>query len=159
MNMLNLKDFPILEDAKIRKLRGGRKHSFCYYIGVLDFENSDVLRSVHYGKLQNQRGSQRQSFPAGYELFSTPYRDQIFCLSRNVFPVPSLWMPPGGTLPAIHLRNRGAVIFDTPNFGSDARQVLDRAAERFLLECKIVKAAASDQFPEIFDLLGPCHRP
>ena len=38
---------------------------------------------------------------------------------------------------------------------SDARQILDRAPARFALECKIIKAAASEFFPVVFDLLGP----
>jgi hypothetical protein len=158
--MLNVKDFSKLDDAAIRRLRGGRKRGLSYFIGIRDSENSDVLRSVHYGKLRNQLGTKRQSsFPAGYEPYLTPYGERIFCLSRNAFPVPSLWMPPGSTLPAVHFRNRPAVILETPDFGSDARHALDRAAERFKLEYKIVKAAVLNQFREIFDLLGPCCRP
>jgi hypothetical protein len=57
--------------------------------------------------------------------------------------------------PVIQHRWRGAVILETPNAGSDARQFLDRAAARFVVECKIIKAAASVFFPEVFDLLGP----
>jgi hypothetical protein len=159
-NMLSVRDFSILDEAAIRRLRGGRKHNSYCFIGIRDSENSDILRNVHYGKLRNQLGSQRRpSFPAGYEPFSTPYGEQSFCLSRRVFPVPALWMIPGRMTPTREYRNHAAVILETPNAGTDARYALHRAAERFLLECKIIKAAASPFFPEVFDLLGPVPSP
>jgi hypothetical protein len=75
--------------------------------------------------------------------------------ARSVFPVPALWMMPGRITPTLQYRSHGAVILETPHAGTDARYTLDRAAARFVLECKIVKAAASAFFTEVFDLLDP----
>ena len=46
------------------------------------------------------------------------------------------------------------MIIDTPAVGTDARERLDRAAERCRLECKVIQAAAQGSLCEITDLLG-----
>jgi hypothetical protein len=60
----------VLTKLQISALRGGEKHNFCYWIGISESAESDVLLNVMHVRLLNQRGSQRSPrFPEGYEPF------------------------------------------------------------------------------------------
>jgi hypothetical protein len=61
---------PALTRLQISKLRGVEKHNFCYFVGISETAESDVLINTMHVKLLNQMGSQRSpKFPEGYEPF------------------------------------------------------------------------------------------
>jgi hypothetical protein len=63
-----------LTKLQISGLRGGEKHNYCYWVGISESAESDVLLNVMHVRLLNQMASQRSpKFPEGYEPFEVPY--------------------------------------------------------------------------------------
>jgi hypothetical protein len=135
---------PPLSKLQISKLRGGKKHNFCYFVGISEAAESDVLINTMHVKLLNQRGSQRSSkFPEGYEPFevicgTTGLWTARLCLRTKTFSVPRLklcavgW--PNRTLtPQIVMERKPACVLN-PAGCTEAFHVL--AAEARTLEIK-----------------------
>jgi hypothetical protein len=75
--LLPLTRLPIL------KLRGGEKHDRCYFVGISEGAESDVLINTMHAKLLNQMGSQRPpKFPEGYEPFEVRCGTEVLWRAR-----------------------------------------------------------------------------
>src|SRR5258708_14646640 len=82
---------PILTKAQISRLRGGEKHNFRYFVGVLETPESDVFLDILDVKLRNQRATQRSpGFPDGYEPVQTSDGTAKLCLKTMTLPVPRM---------------------------------------------------------------------
>ena len=152
-SFISLNTFPSLSKSDIPRLRGGSKHNYRQYVGILENTNSDVITDVFEVKLKNQFASQKsKQYPAGYELFCTLWGEQKYCnhTSRILFPV----LSSGQYLakPLIKLELLPAVILAPPE-GSDKAAILRDALECSRLKHRIRQAVAKHSFIEALDLL------
>jgi len=143
---------PALTKLQISKLRGGEKHNFCYFVGISETAESDVLINTMHAKLLNQMGSQRSpKFPEGYEPFeATCGTARLWtarlCLRTMTISVPRLklcavgW--PNATLtPRIATERKPACILN-PAGCTEAFHALGAEARVFEIKHRIRRHAA-----------------
>jgi hypothetical protein len=138
---------PALTKLSISGLRGGLKHNFCYFVGISESVESDVLTNIMYVKLRNQKASQRTGeFPEGYEPFQASYAIARFCLKTMTIPVPRLKLRPEGwpntvPTPRIITERQPACVLN-PSGYTEAFHALGAEAEIFEIKHRIRRHAA-----------------
>ena len=144
--MLKTNFFKIFDESEIRKLRGGPKHEFWYFIGVLEKSGGDFFVDVIWAKLRNQMGTQKSpSFPAGYEPFLTRHGERTFCLAEHTIDVARLRLSSSirnrKSIPFVEYYPRPACILN-PRKDTDQFEMLMTMAERFDVETEVRLLAA-----------------
>ena len=138
---------PTLTKLSISRLRGGPKHNFCYFVGISESTECDVLTDIMYVKLRNQMGSQRSGeFPEGYEPFQASYPKAKLCLKRMTIPVPRLRLrlegwPNAILTPRITTERRPACVLN-PSGCTEAFHALRAESEIFEIKHRIRRHAA-----------------
>ncbi len=148
--MLRKNLFPNLTRPEISKLRGGGKHNFLYFVGILETSGSDVLTNVLRLKLLNQRSTQRSGmFPEGYEPLRGSYGTAKFCLKTMKIPVPRLKLisvgwPNPAAVPRIVMEHKPACVLDSGR-STEALKILETEAEDFEVRHRIRRHAAQSR--------------
>ena len=142
--------FPALTRLQISKLRGGEKHNFCYFVGISETAESDVLINIMNVRLLNQMGSQRSpKFPEGYEPFKATCGTARLCLRTMTIPVPRLklcavgWPNPTLT-PRIATERKPAGVLN-PAGCKEAFHALGAEAKAFEIKHRIRRHAAESR--------------
>lgn len=141
----------VLTKLRISGLRGGEKHNFCYFVGISESAESDVLRNIMHVRLANQMGSQRSpNFPEGYEPFEVTYGAERLwatrlCLRTMAVKVPRLELRgvgwPSGTLaPQIVPKRMPACVLN-PGGCTEAFHALVEEARMFEVKHRIRRHA------------------
>ena len=142
----------VLTKLQVSGLRGGEKHNFCYFVGISETAESDVLTNTMYVKLLNQMGSQiSPKFPEGYEPFEVSCGAARLwaarlCLRTMTVSVPRLELYPVGwpnrtPTPRIASRRKAACVLNPPRC-IEAFHALGAEARAFEIRHRIRRHAA-----------------
>ncbi len=147
--------YPPLTELQISQLRGGEKHNFCYFVGISEVAESDVLTNIMHVKLRNQMGSQRSpEFPDGYEPFEVKHGTAglwkaRLCLSTMTIAVPKLklctvgW--PNPTLTPRIAKDRKPACVMNPTGCTETFHALGAEARTFEIEHRIRRHASQSR--------------
>lgn len=134
-----------LTREQISRLRGGEKHNFHYFVGILETPESDLVIDVLDVRLRTQKATQRPpSFPAGFEPFQTCFGTEILDLMTMKLPVPRIRLYAALPNPNIEKTRMASCVLN-PSQNTEAFQVLTMAAEAFRTKCRIRTHAAKSR--------------
>jgi hypothetical protein len=150
--MFRKNNVQVLTKLQISGLRGGEKHDFCYFVGISESAESDVLLNIMHVRLLNQMASQRSpKFPEGYEPFEATcgaerLLEARLCLRTMTISVPMLELYPVGwpnrtPTPRIACRRKPACVLN-PQRCTEAFHALGAEARAFEIRHRIRRHAA-----------------